>query len=486
MNTRDRGSVSLFALVVTVIGASTIGAVSTLNIGIMTAQMSSAQRDAVRMEADSALTLASSRLRALGANPSQACPAPPMGMGDVIVRIECTRTGLPRRALPAGLVATLNASTVSAQSVPSWAGGIANAISGALVVNTGSTTSPSVSYLPNRNSTNSTSASTTWQTLTKPWSAFAATGDSTSPAGYPTLVPLPTYERPGAQALIGSCNVYFPGRYSGTSALVLSGGMHYFTSGVYYFERTLTISNGARVVMGDGTHPGCTDDVEASLDARAPRRHEIDQPGAALVFGSSARLVVQESSLVINARNDGIAVRTVGFGTSSSSVVIPQDSVRLGDDVLVPVSSHFVVPPESATGVSYSSSTLTPSTSFALEIRLNGTVPESNRVVIEGQVFTPNAGLRISSTTSGYGVALTGGIVASRLSTSLPLAPSGPGSGFVLGAVEAVQQDETTVTIEVSAVRGHRSATSTAVFDVGGDWRLIARSRRLRSTSGGG
>ena len=49
---------------------------------------------------------------------------------------------------------------------------------------------------------------------------------------------LPTYLRPSApQATIGSCNVYFPGRYGG---LTLGAGNHYFPSGVYYFDDTLT------------------------------------------------------------------------------------------------------------------------------------------------------------------------------------------------------------------------------------------------------
>ena len=79
-----------------------------------------------------------------------------------------------------------------------------------------------------------------------------------------TLPRLPTFERPGSQSTIGSCNLYYPGRYLGSTPLVLSGGNRYFASGIYYFERPLQITDGVpTIVLGEGRTRGCSFDADA-------------------------------------------------------------------------------------------------------------------------------------------------------------------------------------------------------------------------------
>lgn len=473
----DRGSILLVTLIVIVIGASTMFSLTSLNGAIVMSQKSRDDRFAIELEADSALSFVSSRIRSIASGSSGACPTPPSDIGDVDVRVDCSSVGAPSSSSPVGFIATLHSSTVAGQTLPPWAGDIAQAIDGTLVINTGTSTAPGVSYLADRGVLNGGSTMPAWQSLSTPWSTFAASDDISSPQSYPTLPPVPTFERPGSQVRIGACNVYYPGRYLGTTSLTLNGGDHYFASGVYYFERSLTISNGARVVMGSGPRAGCTNDLDAVLDPSAPRRHAIDASGASLLFGSAARLIVQESALSINARGDAASVRTVGFGTSTTTISIPPDSVRLTDGTLIAASNHTVVPPESSTPVAYKASTLTPTTSFALDVRLNGTNPQTNRIAIDGPIFIPHAGLRLMSTTAQYSISLTGGIAAARLSTSLPLPPADPATDFSLGFEPAPSNH--IVSIEVQLTRGSRSATSVATFETGEPWRLVGRSRSL-------
>jgi hypothetical protein len=104
-----------------------------------------------------------------------------------------------------------------------------------------------------------------------------------------------------------ACTVYFPGTY--INPIVLNSATPvYFTSGVYYFESSVTISGNANVVVGGGATEGCTTDQEAAFYAtNAPPTHNITGLGATFVFGMAGRLVVDNStpgplSLVFNQR----------------------------------------------------------------------------------------------------------------------------------------------------------------------------------------
>ncbi len=92
------------------------------------------------------------------------------------------------------------------------------------------------------------------------------------------------------QAGWDECRVYFPGTY--LNEIVLDGPT-FFTSGIYYFENTITVVGGADVVVGDGATEGCVSSQDALFYAEnVPGSHNVDGYGATWVFGDKARLVV--------------------------------------------------------------------------------------------------------------------------------------------------------------------------------------------------
>lgn len=493
----DRGSVVVLALVTVLIGGVALSTLTSYSAAMIRTQANQQQRVELERIGSSTLSAVSSILEHGGGDPAMTCPASIRVSTGVDVAIECSTVGQDQRVPKAGFVTTLNGSTIGSQSLPTWVTGIEQVVSGSIVLQSGSLTNPQVLYLPDERLRTTDSPPRSWSTRTASWSDFASrhsidtdpsdssSTDSNSTDGvtaYPALPPIPPYQRPGSQAVIGTCLIYFPGRYLGSTSLLLSGGTHYFVSGVYYFERSLAISGGARVVMGDGPHQGCATDAEAAREGRSPREHEISGRGVSLIFGSTARLIVQESSLIVNAPegDEATSVRTVSFGTSTTTIAVPADLVRNEDGSTHPASTHTVVPPESLSPVSYKSSTLVPETAFAVDVRLNGSNVATNRVIIEGQVFVPHGGLRVTSTTTAYRVALTGGVVATRLSTSLPLAPAGGIEDFSIG-VDLPDRSSSLVSIEVDVSDGRRTLTSSAVFRTDlSHWVLVERSRQHR------
>lgn len=488
----DRGSVVVLALVTVLIGGVALSALTSYSVAMIRTQTTQQQRIELERVGSSTLSAVSSILEHRGGDPSTTCPTTMRISTGFDVAIECSTVGLEQQIPKAGFVTTLHGSTVGSQVLPSWVAGIEHVVNGSIVLQSGSLTNPQVLHLPDERLRATDAPPRSWSALTASWSDFASShaididpGESNSADGvlaYPPLPPIPLYQRPGSQAVVGTCSIYFPGRYLGSTSLLLSGGTHYFVSGVYYFERSLAITNGARVVMGHGRHPGCTTDADAAREGRSPRQHEISGRGVSLLFGSAARLIVQESSLIINAPQDpqATSVRTVSFGSSTTTLTAPADFVRSHDGSLQPASTHTVVPPESSSPVSYKSSTLVPDTAFAVDVRLNGSNVATNRVIIEGQVFVPHGGIRVTSTTSAYRVALSGGVVATRLSTTLPLAPVGGSEDFSIG-VDLPDRSSSLVSIRVAVGNGRRTLTSSAMFRTDqSQWALVEQSRRHR------
>ncbi len=176
----------------------------------------------------------------------------------------------------------------------------------------------------------------------RPWWESAGDLNAGGTYVYPKLPPLPAYLRPSVpQATIGSCNVYYPGRY--TAPLTLGAGRHYFPSGVYYFEGVLTLSPGAEVVAGQGRWDGCTFDAEAAFAPTAPNSHAITGRGATFLLGNAGRIVANNASFRINRRvsdstsrgSETIAIRSVNFRTTPHAapapVEVPDDVVYLGE-----------------------------------------------------------------------------------------------------------------------------------------------------------
>ena len=345
-----------------------------------------------------------------------------------------------------GVVSTVTNGTTSNISTPAWAGSTAQAVNGGTLVD---------------------SATTAWRTRV---------GDSTDGVtwSYPKLPQIPSFERPGSQSSIGSCQIYYPGRYLGTTPLTLNGGSHYFASGVYYFERPLVITGGAQVVFGEGVHAGCAVDAQAAYATAAPRSHEISGKGATLLLGDVAYVSVQESSVRINRRvstastrgSEGVAIRTVNFGQTNTTVTVPADVVLLADGTTQPVATHSIVPTANAPTVSYRTSTLAAATAYAVDVRLNGTSVTSNRFIADGYVFTPNAAVRVTSTVASYAVAMSNGVVATRVVLGLGSAPSNA-TDYAVGVVATTIQRK--VLLKVSAATVDHTATSTAVLEVHAD-----------------
>lgn len=102
----------------------------------------------------------------------------------------------------------------------------------------------------------------------------------------------------------GGCDVFFPGTYDQP---VTISGPAYFTSGVYTFLNTVTLTAGADVVVGMGAEEGCTDDFAATGNGGAlviPDPLNISGMGGTFVLAGMGRLVIDQAA-------NGSAVRFV-------------------------------------------------------------------------------------------------------------------------------------------------------------------------------
>ena len=100
------------------------------------------------------------------------------------------------------------------------------------------------------------------------------------------------------------CKVYFPGRYS--TPLSITGTV-YFASGVYYFDKPVTVSGNANVVVGYGLeelpNPDCSDDIQVAANVIGnPGTFEINGGGATWVFGGDGRLVIDDTATTTSLR----------------------------------------------------------------------------------------------------------------------------------------------------------------------------------------
>jgi hypothetical protein len=309
-----------------------------------------------------------------------------------------------------------------------------------------------------------------------PWWTRAGDNPSGTSWSYPKLAALPTFERPGSQAALGACTLYYPGRYYGSTPLVLDGGQHYFASGVYYFERPVIIKNGAQVVAGEGRYAGCAYDADAAFAPTAPRSHEITGKGATFLLGSSATISVENASLRMNRRvstattrgSEGVSIRSVSFGVATTDVEVPADVVQLADGATVPAISHTIRPSATGPAIGFRASTLTPkSSSPILDVKLGGAVGSSNRVLLDGYVFVPNAPVRVQGSTDQYELRLGGGLVAARLELGLNNLPAGGVSAYTVGVLtEAIQRK---VQLRATTAVNGKTMSSTAVVEVHAD-----------------
>jgi len=465
---RDQGSALLLVLILMVVGSIIAVGLLTYTRALLATRPALHAQNSAAEAVKSGTRLAITLQRDFG--PSACFTASTnWSLNGYNVNSTCTTvTSYTSGANRYGTITTLNSGTTANISTPSWAGATTSALSGKILINTGTSTTPMSSNFSN-------DGSTSWSSIAKQWWQLAGDNPTGIVWNYPQLPQIPSFERPGSQASIGTCSLYFPGRYLGSTPLTITGGTHYFASGIYYFERPLIITGGAQVVFGEGSYGGCAVDAQAAYASAAPKSHEITGKGATLLLGGVATLTVQDSSVRFNRRvststtrsSEGVSIRTVNFGQSDTSVVIPADTVLLPDGTTTPIASHSIIPVANATPVSYISSTLAPSTTWGVDVRLNGTLSTTNRFLVDGYIFVPNTGVRATSTSAAYEFGMTGGIVTSKLQLALSLAPSQGISSYKVGVISQIIQRK--VRLAVSTTGGVRQAVSTAIIEVHAD-----------------
>ena len=513
----DEGAALALALVLVLVGGMIVGALLSYATGVLRALPVTESRTA-RVEAvKSAIRMATTMQRAVG--PSK-CFAPTSNFtfNGIAVTVTCTTTQVYETGSGRlGLISTSNAASTA--NIEGLGTGFAKEIDGGVFVNAGllsggtadilvknstiaaSTYSSALTPLlryelgvvvglpagPNLGDCSTAlatdgfgigvtfageSVTHTTECVATPWWSSAGDLASDGSRRYPALPQLPTFERPGSQSTIGSCNLYYPGRYLGTTPLVLNGGNHYFASGIYYFERPLQITNGAKVVMGEGRTPGCSFDADAAFVSTAPRAHEITGKGATLIFGRSGTLSVSGDNTTVrmNRRlsssttrgSEGTSIRTVSFGTATAAVEVPADVVLLPDGSTVAASTHSVLASASATPAKYGATTVSP-TADAISVQTG-----ANSVFdVDGYIFTPNAQVSVSGASTAYTLRMNGGVVATRIVLALQNPPATPSANWLVGVVtEPIQRQ---VSLQAVASVDGRQVRSTSRLEVNVD-----------------
>ncbi len=279
-----------------------------------------------------------------------------------------------------------------------------------------------------------------------------ASSSDKSTAGVIWTPPLPTHglNHPSSVGYMmpdygaGQCRVFFPGTYE--DPVTISDAVPtYFTSGVYYFENTVTFANGANVVVGSGAEPGCTEDQEAAFNAvNAPITVNISGIGATFVLGAAGRVVftdnggaaapaVHFNSRLVFATDLGnlvsqgvsiISVNGVTTGATSSTDLILAGQLHVPRSVTEadPTDTN---PPVDAASKGYRPSTLVPTVLPALpqlpiiDVSLTG-AGESD-VFVPGYIAVPQGTVNISLGSGNYAnktIHLVGGMLAAQVTQS--------------------------------------------------------------------
>ncbi len=143
-----------------------------------------------------------------------------------------------------------------------------------------------------------------------------------------------------------TCRIFFPGTFQNPITIQ---GPTYFTSGVYYFTKPITLEKGADVVVGNGTELGCTTDFEAVADAvNVPNPLNIGGLGGTFVFGGDARLVIDDqngpgTSIKLTMNQRYVAPEDTSVLASSNVSIVSVNGTHaplfgaevLGDDLVV-------------------------------------------------------------------------------------------------------------------------------------------------------
>jgi hypothetical protein len=315
----------------------------------------------------------------------------------------------------------------------------------------------------------------------QPWWAVVGQPNAAGALVYPALPPIPLYPRTvgtrlsempiryGAPAK--KCFVFYPGRYT-TSITLDNANNYYFTSGVYYFEASITVTAGAKVVVGRGPakDAGCTTDAVANgipTSAGRPLVTDITGRGGTFIFGSAARLAVSGDSTSVkfnpryataaNSASEGVSIRTVSTGVPTPNIEIPQDKVQLPNGSLVNVTAYSAVIPKTTAPITYKASSLLHD-DYAVRVQ----AANSTLVSIPGFVITPHARFALEGGGTNQMLKFSGGLVATEF--QFPVSGSMVTAGWEMGAVPNVGQR--TFTFETTINDGTRVLKSRATLEL--------------------
>ena len=242
-------------------------------------------------------------------------------------------------------------------------------------------------------------------------------------------------------AWAGNCRVYFPGTYD--APVDISDTVPtFFTSGVYYFENSVTFGPGAKVVIGDGALEGCTTSTEAAFYAiNAPTSINVSGIGGTFIFGDAGRLVITDGgtangpSVKFNSRL--VDSTDVGYKVSQGVSIVSVNGAVVGAtssaDLDIPALIHVpksltesnpgdAVAPVDAASTAYKPSTLIPVVAPTLpnaaiiDISLTGT--STTTIYVPGYVGVPQGTISIQVGPGAGGaksVQLLGGVLAAQV-----------------------------------------------------------------------
>ncbi|MEP7201931.1 MAG: hypothetical protein ABI894_04935 [Ilumatobacteraceae bacterium] len=275
-----------------------------------------------------------------------------------------------------------------------------------------------------------------------------------------------------------ACTVYFPGTYTNAVAINSSSKPTFFTSGIYYFENTVTISGNAQVVVGDGGVDGCTTDQEAAFSAvGAPTSHNITGVGATFVFGAGGRLIINDvgttTGLGVKFNKRYVGSTDVNTASSASVSIMSVNGTYNGSaNVDLDLPNQLFVPASQVQGASTVPATSPnnkPSTNVSsanpllpappmVDISLTSLKPVS--IAIPGYVSVPQGTINVSTlptATAAKDVQIIGGVLSAQiiLSTDRP-------ATFQFGAINAVVQK----TFKIVSVSSTDRSKSTAIVQV--------------------
>lgn len=275
--------------------------------------------------------------------------------------------------------------------------------------------------------------------------AWWADTTTTSTGGKVFLPYLPTHNlsHPASSGYMmpgwaGTCRVFFPGTYL-DPVTINDATPTYFSSGVYYFENTVTFGANANVVIGAGAVEGCTDDAQAAYYAvNAPASVSVSGIGGTFIFGGAGRLVVTDGGTdnaptvqfnprlvdptdVGNAVSAGVSIISVNgtflTSTSSSDLVEP-------DYLDVPKSLTETNPTDTADPVDAASTGYKPSTLVQAStadptpiVSVNFTGLGSATFFVPGYIAVPQGRIDINvgaGAGAGKSIQLVGAILAAK------------------------------------------------------------------------